>query len=466
MKLKIKEHSRKRKPGILHRPACLLWRARENYRKMHPGSHFAREEGREVCSRIYGSTKGKERYREYQIQKQEKLLAVFLGGMGLAALLTVVAWMEADSRQLQALKRPEAGSSAASYELNVRAGEEMLKKIPVTVQARQLSQEEEEQLLEKGEEELPALFLERIPEPENICRDVSLPEACCNGLVEIRWESSNYEWLDGTGHIGNGLPEETGEAVTLTAVMTCGGQQKYMTFPVRVMPKGQDAASRLARETARKSQEEEMQPGSESFVLPEEFDGLPLMWQLPEPAWGIRIALLTLAGCAGLSAAFDRDLRREGEKREEALMAAYPAFLSRLVLLAGTGMPLRMIFARLAKEGMTGNGGPVYEEALRTFREMESGLTELEAYENFGRRTRLPQYRKCASLLAQNVRKGTGELLTALEQEAENAFEERKARARKKGEEAQTRLLLPMLLMLVVVMILIMVPACFSFGGI
>lgn len=466
MKLKHKEQGGKRNQGILHRPACLLWRVRENYRRNHPESHFFREEGREIFGRIYGPANGKKRYQEYQIQKQERLLAVFLSGMGLAAILTAVAWMEADSRQLQVLKRPEAGSGAAAYELNVLAGDEMLKKISVTVQERQLLREEEEQLLEKGEEELSALFLERVPNPENICRDVSLPETCCGGLVEIRWESSDYELLDGTGHIGNKLPEETGEVVTLTAVMTCGGQQKYMTFPMRIMPGGQDAASRLARETARKLKEEETQPGRDIFVLPEEFDGLPLIWQLPKPAWGSRIVLLTLAGCAGLSAAFERDLRREGEKREEALVMSYPAFLSRLALLAGTGMPLRMIFARLAKEGMTGSGGPVYEEALRTFREMESGLTELEAYENFGRRTRLPQYRKCASLLTQNVRKGTGELLTALEQEAENAFEERKTRARKKGEEAQTRLLLPMLMMLVVVMILIMVPACFSFGGI
>ena len=77
----------------------------------------------------------------------------------------------------------------------------------------------------------------------------------------------------------------------------------------------------------------------------------------------------------------------------------------------------------------------------------------------------MPEYKKCASLLSQNVQKGAGGMLAALNQEAVNAFEERKAVARKKGEEAQTRMLLPMIMMLVVVMILVMVPACFSFGG-
>jgi pilus assembly protein TadC len=125
---------------------------------------------------------------------------------------------------------------------------------------------------------------------------------------------------------------------------------------------------------------------------------------------------------------------------------AYPSFLARLTLLAQTGMPIRQIFARLSKE----KNGVVYEEVRRTFREMESGMTQTEALERFGKRTRLPQYKKCAALLAQNIRRGTGELITALGQEA---------------EEAQTKLLFPMLLMLSVVMILILVPAWLSFGG-
>ena len=162
-----------------------------------------------------------------------------------------------------------------------------------------------------------------------------------------------------------------------------------------------------------------------------------------------------------ISFAYDHDLEKEGEARQEELALAYPSFLARLTLLAQTGMPIRQIFARLSKE----KNGVVYEEVRRTFREMESGMTQTEALERFGKRTRLPQDKKCAALLAQNIRRGTGELITALGQEAENAFEEQKAAARRKAEEAQTKLLFPMLLMLSVVMILILVPAWLSFGG-
>ena len=51
-----------------------------------------------------------------------------------------------------------------------------------------------------------------------------------------------------------------------------------------------------------------------------------------------------------------------------------------------------------------------------------------------------------------------------LESEVNDAYEERKALARKKGEEAGTKLLLPMGIMLVISMAIIIIPAFLSMG--
>ena len=71
---------------------------------------------------------------------------------------------------------------------------------------------------------------------------------------------------------------------------------------------------------------------------------------------------------------------------------------------------------------------------------------------------------KFTNLLVQNLKKGSNGILAALRQEAKNAFEERRNMARKLGEEAGTKLLLPMMLMLGIVMVLIIIPAYFSFS--
>lgn len=92
-------------------------------------------------------------------------------------------------------------------------------------------------------------------------------------------------------------------------------------------------------------------------------------------------------------------------------------------------------------------------------REMQRGTPESECYEHFGMRCGLPVYRKFAVMLSQNLRKGTKGLAELLQREAAGAFEERKAAARKLGEETSTRLLGPMFLMLGVVLMIIVVPA-------
>ena len=103
-----------------------------------------------------------------------------------------------------------------------------------------------------------------------------------------------------------------------------------------------------------------------------------------------------------------------------------------------------------------------YEEMKQTMYEMESGISEAESYERFGRRCNIQEYMKLGALLSQNLRKGTKGLSQILKIEAIQAFEERKARAKRLGEEAGTKLLLPMFLMLSVVLIIVIVPAFLS----
>ena len=84
---------------------------------------------------------------------------------------------------------------------------------------------------------------------------------------------------------------------------------------------------------------------------------------------------------------------------------------------------------------------------------------KVECYEAFGRRCESPVYRKFGMLLSQNLRKGTKGLKNLLQREAQEAFEERKNMAKKLGEEAGTKLMIPLFLMLAVVFVIVTVPA-------
>ena len=94
-----------------------------------------------------------------------------------------------------------------------------------------------------------------------------------------------------------------------------------------------------------------------------------------------------------------------------------------------------------------------------TWHEIQDGVGEKLAYENFGRRCNLPPYKKMVSIITQNLRKGSQSVRQLLEKEADITMQQRKNMAKKQGEEAGTKMLLPMMMMLGIVMVIVMVPA-------
>ena len=161
--------------------------------------------------------------------------------------------------------------------------------------------------------------------------------------------------------------------------------------------------------------------------------------------------------------------QEEQKKRKMLLELEYPDLVSKLALLLRAGMTLQGAFRKIAGaygQKRTQNKTaemPAYEEMLVACRQMESGVGEQRAYEHFGERCGVASYRKLAGILTQNLQKGTRGITVLLEQEAQNAFEERKHAAKRYGEEAGTKLLFPMMLMLGIVMVILLVPAVLAF---
>lgn len=163
----------------------------------------------------------------------------------------------------------------------------------------------------------------------------------------------------------------------------------------------------------------------------------------------------------------DRELKKKVEKREREMLLDYPEIVSKLTLLISAGLTLRAAFERVACDhAVCSHKRRSYamEEMMITVHRMRSGISEYEAYLDFGKRCAVKRYTKLGALFSQNIKKGSAGLLQELEREVQDAFEERKANARRVGEEASTRLLLPMVMMLSVVMIVVIVPAFMSFS--
>ena len=155
--------------------------------------------------------------------------------------------------------------------------------------------------------------------------------------------------------------------------------------------------------------------------------------------------------------------KKDEEKvRREQLDYEYPVFLNQLVLLLGAGMTMKAAFRHMAEKNEK-KSNYLYQEIQVTLRQLNSGISEREAYSELGERIKMARYRKLFFMVVQNMSMGTKDLFRSLEQEEHAALEHRKEKARQLGETASTKLLFPMILLLVTVMLILLVPAIVSF---
>ena len=157
------------------------------------------------------------------------------------------------------------------------------------------------------------------------------------------------------------------------------------------------------------------------------------------------------------------DTRRK--ERKEQAENCYSEFITKLSLLLAAGNSVRQAFLRLAAEYEKNYGAShVLAAELRvTKQELDNGRSESVVYEDFGRRIGVLAYRRMASLLTQSVSRGVQGMRTLLLQEAKEVMAQEKAHIRQKGEQAGTKLLLPMMGMLFLVFAILLVPAFQSF---
>ena len=372
---------------------------------------------------------------------------------------------------LTRLERGKAGEGETQVSL-VLESEELPEQYAysVTVEERKLTEDEAEQVFAEAGRELEQAILGENQSPEQIVTDLAVPSQLQEGLVAVDCYFEPYDLVDMDGTIlWENLTEENG-MVKVTAQMSCQEREAVHEFYLKLTPQPLAGAEAVLAEIKDSLEAENLKQGEEYLSLPGEANGVAVSWYSPSERMDGKLLLLGIA-CMAAWYVYQKEKQERAKKQWlQGLTLDYPDIVSQLSLLAGAGMTIPAAWSRLAldyrKEKEQGHTKPRpgYEEVLKTMYEMQDGTGEIQAYEHFGQRCGQSQYRKFASLLMQNVRKGTRDMQQLLDAEAEDAFSQRKAYAKQLGEEAGTRLLLPMGMMLLLVFAILMLPAMLSLG--
>lgn len=397
-------------------------------------------------------------------RKKETMLAlviIMVGNLGGGALL----FLESREADTQALPRKEYGEGDYSQTLQVYT-EEGSQQVEILVKERQYTVKEISDFLKAGEEALDN-WIENQEDAGVIRKDLELPQNLPGNPVNLFFQTNKPELIGWDGTLGDSVPE-TGEQVEITCHMELGGEEKIWRHTVTAYPASMTRTGKLQLEIQQQA-EKLSEDTSEKLLLPDTLESGPVAYKKQISSRGWMICLLSLAAGLGVFPLKKEKEKEEREKRIRQLQADYPDVIQKLILFLKAGLSIRSSMEKLAFDYLQARKywnmkeRCAYEEVVKTCNEMKGGIYEAEAYERLGKRCRLSEYKVLSVLLVQNLKKGNQSILELLEREAAAAGQERLRRTKVRGEEASTKLLLPMIMQLIVVLIILMVPAFMSF---
>lgn len=342
--------------------------------------------------------------------------------------------------------------------------------IKINITQQKLAEEEVFKLFSEIEQQINDVILGKNTSLMEIRSNLTLPKKMGDNPVQISWDTDSFDVVSSEGEIKNeDLPKE-GVDVTITAILQYEDYKEEYNIKVKVLPPILSDAQVLLKQIQSYIQEVNQNERANKYLeLPSKIDGKEVTWNEPVKNIGRSVFLLGALTAIAIYYAKDKELEKKVKKREQQLLIDYPDIVSKLTLLLGAGMTVQGAWEKVAldyreKKSLSKEYYRYgYEEMLITYYEIKSGTSEMKAYEDFGRRTKNQRYLKLSSLITQNLRKGSKGLSKILESESLDAFEDRKAYAKTVGEEAGTKLMMPMFLNLILVLIIIMIPACMSF---
>ncbi len=366
--------------------------------------------------------------------------------------------------------RNDYGKGDRTEELDVKTEDSKRTSVEVQITERMYSEQEIQELFRSIIRKMDQWILGDNESLDRVETDMNLITQIPDTPVEVSWKLDRYDVMNVRGEIREKEIEEKGEVVNLSAVLTYTEdetQQALYQCAVRICPQtmtDMEAKKQFIKETLQK--EEQLDRTERVWKLPDTIQGESVSYYHKMDSRGFILIIMGIISGLLLKALRQQELKKAENERKRQMMQDYPDIVNKITLFLGAGMTVKRAWKKIVEEYVTRKNTAgiryAYEEMKQTCYEMESGVAEAESYENFGRRCNVQAYIRLGALLSQNLRKGTKGLGDLLKMESVQAFEDRKARAKRMGEEAGTRLLIPMFLMLAEVLVIVVVPAFLS----
>ena len=363
------------------------------------------------------------------------------------------------------LVRNELGESNRQEQLVVTIeGVQKELEYVVDVEAILPTKEEAEEYFSIAEKEIDNDF-------QMINTYVPMQECYAKELVWAEWSFSPWNIVNTDGEIRFDEVPEEGIIVNASVELSCGEYEEVYQFPFEVKQKEKTQEEKILTALDEWMESQLQKEGEKEVLLPTEILGNKLTWSRKQESLTIQILILEVLALVVLMLFTKQTKTIQEKKRMQMLEREYPELVGKLAILTGAGVSIRQAWNIIAtryldkRQKNLVSEKEVFESIVKMNRRIKEGENEKIAYQKFANETQNHLYHRLIRLLIGNLEKGNKGMQEALAQESSQAYEQRIISAKKIGEEASTRMLVPLMLMMLVVMAIVMAPAMLDFMG-
>lgn len=369
------------------------------------------------------------------------------------------------------IRRGDYGETSQIVTRKFQLGDSKEKDLDIEVFSREYSKEQADEIFNKIQSELPEIILGDNKSLNEVRSPLNLIKSFEDKVISIYWSSEDDRLIGNDGQVFNMDIGDEGREIQLEYRIQCGEFICKNYIDVRVFPPIFTKEEAMEQSLYRSVNNEELKSRKDEFYsLPDKINGIEIKWSSKDKNMVIPLIVFAVILSVFVYYLQGKKLDEQLKLRKRQLLSDYYEIANKIILYIEAGVSAKLAFNKLARdysEYKKANRGIfryAYEEILIMCREIQSGVSEIKAYENCGKRCELIQYKKLFGYLAQSIKKGSGFVIDKLKSEIQDAFEERKANAVRLGEEASTKLMLPMLMMLSIVIAILIIPAFIAFG--
>ena len=175
---------------------------------------------------------------------------------------------------------------------------------------------------------------------------------------------------------------------------------------------------------------------------------------------GALLSVIAIAANFAVPFLVDTSLKESIEKRRRSIQMEFPEFVNKLTLLVNAGMTISKAWEKIINENTKEH--ILYDEMRYSLMEIKAGKPEAVAYEEFARRCRVKEVTKFVSVIVMNLKRGGSKVVPVLKAQGNECWEMRKNAARQLGEEASTKILIPLMIMFMGIVLIVSTPAVLS----